>query len=49
VAKYAPDGRLFITFRDMALESGATKGDWVAWVGTYDDIVNGREASIASA
>ena len=42
VAKYAPDGRLFITFRDMALES-PTKGDWVAWVGTYDDIVNGRE------
>jgi hypothetical protein len=42
VAKYAPDGRLFITFRDMALDS-PTKGDWVAWVGTYDDIVNGRE------
>jgi len=42
VARYAPDGRLFITFRDMALES-ATKGDWVAWVGTYDDIVAGRE------
>jgi hypothetical protein len=42
VAKYAPDGRLFITFRDTTLES-ATKGDWVAWVGTYDDIVNGRE------
>ena len=20
-----------------------TKGDWVAWVGRYDDIVNGRE------
>jgi len=42
VARYAPDGRLFITFRDMALES-PTRGDWVAWVGTYDDIVNGRE------
>ena len=42
VAKYAPDGRLFITFRDMTLES-ATKGDWVAWIGTYEDIVNGRE------
>jgi hypothetical protein len=42
VAKYAPDGRLFITFRDMAHES-PTKGDWVAWVGTYDDLVAGRE------
>jgi BNR repeat-like domain len=41
-AKYAPDGRLFVTFRDTTLES-ATKGDWVAWVGTYDDIVHGRE------
>ncbi len=41
-AKYAPDGRLFVSFRDTTLES-PTKGDWVAWVGTYDDIVNGRE------
>lgn len=39
---YAPDGRLFITFRDTTLES-ATKGDWVAWVGRYEDIVAGRE------
>ncbi len=39
---YAPDGRLFISFRDTTLES-KTKGDWVAWVGTYDDIVKGRE------
>lgn len=39
---YAPDGRLFISFRDTTLES-KTKGDWVAWVGTYEDIVNGRE------
>jgi hypothetical protein len=38
----APDGRLFISFRDTTLES-PTRGDWVAWVGTYDDIVKGRE------
>ncbi len=41
-AKYAPDGRLFISFRDTTLES-PTKGDWVGWIGTYDDIVKGRE------
>jgi lysophospholipase L1-like esterase len=40
--KYAPDGRLFISFRDTTLES-PTQGDWVGWVGTYDDIVHGRE------
>ena len=40
--KYAPDGRLFITFRDTTHES-PTKGDWVGWVGTYEDIVNSRE------
>ena len=41
-AKYTPDGRLFISFRDTTHES-PTKGDWVAWVGTYDDIKQGRE------
>jgi hypothetical protein len=40
--KYAPDGRLFISFRDRTHES-PTAGDWVAWVGTYQDIVEGRE------
>ena len=40
--KYAPDGRLFISFRDTTHES-PTKGDWVAWVGKYEDIVNQRE------
>lgn len=40
--KYAPDGRLFISFRDTTLES-PTKGDWVGWVGKYDDIVKNRE------
>lgn len=42
VGKYAPDGRLFITFRDTTHIS-PTKGDWAGWVGTYEDIVNGRE------
>jgi hypothetical protein len=42
VAKYAPDGRLFISFRDTTHVS-ATKGDWVGWVGKYEDIVNGTE------
>ncbi|MBI5395953.1 MAG: exo-alpha-sialidase [Verrucomicrobia bacterium] len=41
-AAYAPDGRLVIAFRDMCHES-PTKGDFVAWVGTCDDIINGRE------
>ena len=40
--RYAPDGRLFISFRDTTHES-PTKGDWVGWIGTYEDIVNGRE------
>jgi hypothetical protein len=41
-AQYAPDGRLFISFRDTTHVS-PTKGDWVAWVGTYEDIVKNRE------
>ncbi|MEA3402498.1 MAG: sialidase family protein, partial [Armatimonadota bacterium] len=41
-AVHAPDGRLFISFRDTTHES-PTKGDWVGWVGTWDDIVNLRE------
>ena len=40
--KYTADGRLFISFRDTTHES-PTKGDWVAWVGTYEDIVKGAE------
>ena len=42
VAKYAPDGRLFLSFRDTTHVS-ATKGDWVGWVGRYEDLVNGTE------
>ena len=40
--RYAPDGRLLISFRDTAKDS-PTQGDWVAWVGTYEDIREGRE------
>jgi len=40
--RYAPDGRLVIAFRDTTHDS-PTHGDFVAWVGTYDDIVNLRE------
>lgn len=68
VAKYAPDGRLVVFFRDkspniyagelwkrakeekhenvsvIAEKTGIgspTDGDWVAWVGTYDDLLTG--------
>ncbi len=40
--KYAPDGRLLISFRDMTHET-PTAGDWVAWVGTWEDIAQMRE------
>ena len=42
MGRHAPDGRLLIAFRDTALAS-PTSGDFVAWVGTYDDVVNLRE------
>ncbi len=54
-AEYAPDGRLFITFRSIergpkaeanALETtmgGWISEGWTAWVGTYDDLKNGTE------
>lgn len=42
VGRYSPDGRLFISFRDTTHIS-PTKGDWVGWIGTYEDIVKGRE------
>ena len=37
---YAPDGRLAVVFRERALDS-PTYGHFVAWVGTYDDILRG--------
>jgi hypothetical protein len=43
--KYAPDGRLFISFRDVPKKgtTSPTAGDWVGWVGTWNDIVNNRD------
>ena len=35
-----PPGR--VSFRDTTLDS-QTSGDWVAWVGTYEDMALGRE------
>jgi len=40
-ARYAPDGRLFITFRDNGVPDSPTRGDWVGWVGSWDDLVSG--------
>ncbi|MCA9075922.1 MAG: exo-alpha-sialidase [Planctomycetaceae bacterium] len=41
--KYGPDGRLFISFRARSAKGRPSpfEGDWVGWVGTYDDLVNG--------
>ncbi|MDR0338330.1 MAG: glycoside hydrolase [Planctomycetaceae bacterium] len=41
-AVYSPDGRLVMVFRDTATQS-KTKNHFVAWVGTFDDLVNGTE------
>ena len=38
-AKYSPDGRLVISYRDMA-DASPTRGDWVVWVGSWDDLTN---------
>lgn len=38
---YTKDGRLVIAFRDKAIGSD-THNHFVAWVGTYDDLRNGR-------
>src|SRR3546814_15670396 len=41
-AKYAPDGRLVIVFRDT--EKGSpTRNHFVAWVGDYETIINQAE------
>ena len=46
IGKYAPDGRLFISFRCRSPKKLAGtrtyEGDWVGWVGTWDDLVQGK-------
>ncbi|MBK9385974.1 MAG: exo-alpha-sialidase [Planctomycetes bacterium] len=43
--RYLRDGRLLATFRDMGFDS-PWKGDWVAWIGSFDDLLHGREGSL---
>lgn len=44
-----PDGRLFIQFRDASpkhkkgVQFSPTEGDWCAWVGTWRDLVSGKD------
>lgn len=49
--KYTPDGRLFISFRVVSpsqkRQSRPFEGDWGAWVGTWDDLVDGKEGQYA--
>ncbi len=48
-AVYLPDGRILVEFRDMtpkecpANRVSPTEGDWVGWVGTWEDLKNGYE------
>ena len=45
--QYSSDGRLFISFRGRSPKQSAQarpfEGDWLGWVGTWDDIVQGRD------
>jgi hypothetical protein len=43
-ARYAPDGRLVVVFRDTGGNYGSpTSTHFVAWVGRYEDILQGRD------
>jgi hypothetical protein len=45
-ATYTEDGRLFISFRSLqpaGLVKPEHEGDWVAWVGTYEDLLQQKE------
>ena len=44
--KYGPDGRLMISFRcrspKQSVQERPFEGDWVGWVGTWEDLYQGR-------
>ena len=44
VIRYNSDGRIVVVFRDRQRRTakGPTEGDYVAWVGTYEDLVAGN-------
>ncbi|MGD9791167.1 MAG: sialidase family protein [Phycisphaerales bacterium] len=44
IAAYAKDGRLVVTFRCM-VKGDPWAGDWVAWVGTWDEIARPAPAA----
>lgn len=43
--KFSPDGRLVISYRKRSPKgkTGPFEGDWVAWCGTWQDLINGNE------
>ena len=45
--KYGPDGRLFISYRcrspKPSVDQRPFEGDWVGWVGTWKDLVDGTD------
>lgn len=43
IAKYLPDGRLVVCFRDSGASS-PTQHHFVAWVGRYEDLLSGEAA-----
>ncbi len=42
VAKFTHDGRLVVCFRDTG-EGSPTRNHFIAWVGTYEDLIHGRQ------
>ena len=43
--KRLPDGRIVAVYRDMQ-KGSPWQGDFIAWVGTYEDLVAGREGQL---